>query len=90
VAASGPVGTQARVTNALATCTTVWADGFLTLGSTQVGGTRQPPGTLTPDHPVPPLVVCVMPGGIAAVFPGNDNTCGALDLPAALGYQPGH
>lgn len=89
VAAAGSIGSNAQVTNALASCTTTWADGFLTLGSPQVGGTRQPPGVLSHDHPVPPLVVCVLPGGIAGVFPGNATTCEALGLPAAQGYRHG-
>lgn len=88
VAASGPIGSRAQVTNALAACTPSWADGFLILGSTEVGGSRLPSGNLTPDHPVPPLVVCVLHSGIAAVFPGNPTTCRTLGLPAALGYQP--
>ena len=65
--AAGPIGSSAQVTSALSACTTSWADGFLTLGSPQVGGTRQPPGILSTNHPVPPLVVCVLPGGIAGV-----------------------
>ena len=85
-AAAGPVGSSAQVTSALAACTTSWADGFLTLGSTQVGGTRQPPGILSTNHPVPSLVVCVLPGGIAGVFPGDNTTCQTLGLPAAEGY----
>lgn len=85
VAAAGPVGSNAQVTSALAACRTSWADGFLTLGSTQVGGTRQPPGVLSTDHPVPPLVVCVLPSGVATVFPGDKATCQTLGLPAAQG-----
>jgi hypothetical protein len=85
VAAAGPVGSNAQVTSALAACTTSWADGFLTLGSTQVGGTRQPPGLLNLNHPVPPLVVCVLPSGVAGVFPGDKGTCETLGLPAAQG-----
>jgi hypothetical protein len=85
VAAAGPIGSRAQVTSALAACTTSWAHGFLTLGSTQVGGTRQPPGVLRSDHPVPPLVVCVLPSGVAAVFPGDRTTCQTLGLPAAQG-----
>jgi hypothetical protein len=85
-AAAGPIGSSAQVASALAACTTSWADGFLTLGSTQVGGTRQPPGILSTNHPVPSLVVCVLPGGVAGVFPGDKTTCQTLGLPAAEGY----
>jgi hypothetical protein len=87
-ASAGPTR-GAQVTNALAGCTTMWSYGFLTLGSTQVGGTR-PAGTPTAGHPVPPLAVCVLPGGIAGVFPGTDKTCTALGLPDAQGYRQGH
>jgi len=85
VAAAGAPGSNAQVTNALAVCSVVWADGFLRWGSSEVGGTRLPSGALDPDHPVPPLVVCVLPSGIAAVFPGEKNTCATLGLPAAEG-----
>lgn len=80
-AASGPVGSPARVTHALADCALSWQDGFLTLGSTKVN--RVPSSALDPDHPVPPLVVCVLPSGIAAVFPGDSTVCQSLGLPAA-------
>jgi hypothetical protein len=88
IAAAGPT-LEAQVTNALAGCSAMWSYGFLTLGSTHIGGTR-PKGTPTADHPVPPLAVCVLPGGIAGVFPGTDKTCAALGLPDAQGYQQGH
>jgi hypothetical protein len=53
IASAGPtLGAQA--VNAIAGCTTTWSYGFLTLGSTQVGGTRPPSGRLTGGHPVPP------------------------------------
>lgn len=81
--AAGPVGSSAQVTHALAGCTLSWQDGFLTLGSTKVGGNRLPSGALNPDHPVPPLVVCVLPSGIAAVFPGDSTVCQSLGLPVA-------
>ncbi|MGH9102677.1 MAG: hypothetical protein ACRDYD_06810 [Acidimicrobiales bacterium] len=85
VADAGPIGSPAQVTNALSSCTLLWQDGLLTLGSTRVGGTREPAGRLTPDHPVPRLVVCVLPNGIAGVLPGTKATCQALGLPAARG-----
>jgi hypothetical protein len=81
--AAGPIGSDAQVTNALADCRLSWQDGFLTLGSTQKGGTRPPSGALDPDHAVPPLVVCVLPSGIAAVIPGPSTTCQSLGLPPA-------
>jgi hypothetical protein len=81
--AAGPIGSDAQVTNALADCRVDWRYGFLTLGSTQKGGTRPPSGALDPNHAVPPLVVCVLPSGIAAVIPGPSTTCQSLGLPPA-------
>lgn len=87
VAAAGVIGTHTQVTNAIAACTTIWKAGLLTLGSTRVGGTRPPAGNLSYNHPVPPLTVCVLPGGIAGVFPGAEATCQKLGLPGATGYH---
>jgi len=36
-----------------------------------------------PPYPVPHLVGCVLPSGIAAVFPGPAGTCQTLGLPVA-------
>jgi hypothetical protein len=49
---------------------------LLRLGSKQVGG----PDTRT-DHPIPPLVACTLDNGVAAVFPGDEQTCARLGLP---------
>lgn len=87
VAAVGPIGTNAQITNAIAACTTIWKAGLLTLGSTRAGGTRPPAGNLDYNHPVPPLTVCVLPGGLAGVFPGVESTCEKLGLPSASGYH---
>jgi len=89
VAAAGPIGSHAQVTNALSACTLIWQDGLLTLGSRNSSGANLSPSDrahLNPDHPVPSLVVCVLPSGVAAVFPGNKETCQTLGLPAAQGY----
>ncbi len=90
VAAAGPIGSHAQVTNALSACTLLWQDGLLTLGSANAGANMTPSqrAHLNPDHPVPFLVVCVLPNGVAAVFPGNKETCQSLGLPAAQGYSP--
>jgi hypothetical protein len=90
VAAAGPIGSIAQVTNALSACTLIWQDGLLTLGSRNASGANLSPSErahLNPDHPVPSLVVCVLPNGVAGVFPGDRKTCQALGLPAAEGYS---
>ena len=88
VAAAGPIGSTAQVTNALSACTLLWQDGLLTPGSANAGADLTPSerAHLSPDHPVPSLVVCVLPSGVAGVFPGNKETCQTLGLPAAQGY----
>jgi hypothetical protein len=88
VAAAGPIGSTAQVTNALSICTLLWQDGLLTPGSANAGADLTPSerAHLSPDHPVPSLVVCVLPSGVAAVFPGNKETCQTLGLPTAQGY----
>ena len=55
VAAAGPIGTNAQITNAVAACTTIWKAGLLTLGSTRVGGTRPPAESWTTTTPYPRL-----------------------------------
>ncbi|GLZ02298.1 hypothetical protein [Actinoplanes sp. NBRC 103695] len=57
--------------SAVQVCTTLWQAGVLKLNSTQDG---------TPSEP-PPLTACVLANGVAAVFPGDDRTCGQLGLP---------
>ncbi len=75
VTASGRPGSAAVVTNALQTCTVDWQQGFLALGQ------RPLRVQLPPDKRVHPhLVACVLPTGIAAVFPGNVHTCQQLGL----------
>ena len=86
VAAAGSIGSHAQVTNALSACTLIWQDGLMAPGA----GAKMTPSErahLNPDHPVPHLVVCVLPSGVAAVFPGNKETCQTLGLPAAEGYS---
>jgi len=86
VAAAGPIGSHAQVTNALSACTLIWQDGLMAPGA----GAKMTPSErahLNPDHPVPSLVVCVLPSGVAGVFPGDKKTCQTLGLPAAEGYS---
>lgn len=67
----------AQVEDAVASCSLVWRDGAL-----EVGKRRPQPYRPGVDRPVPPLVGCVLPDGIAAVFPGDTQTCSRLGLPA--------
>ena len=86
VAAAGSIGSHAQVTNALSACTLIWQDGLMAPGA----GAKMTPSErahLNPDHPVPSLVVCVLPSGVAGVFPGDKKTCQTLGLPAADGYS---
>jgi hypothetical protein len=62
--------------SAVEVCSALWRQGLLQLGSKRVGG----PDTGT-DHPIPPLVACTLDNGIAAVFPGDQQTCARLGLP---------
>jgi len=89
VAAAGPIGSHAQVTDALSACALLWQDGLLARGSANAGVKMTPSerAHLNPDHPVPSLVVCVLPDGVAGVFPGNRKTCQSLGLPAAEGYS---
>ncbi|MFG2040289.1 hypothetical protein [Dactylosporangium sp. NPDC048998] len=56
-------------------CAGLWRAGVLRPGVKQVSG---PPGG---EYPVPPLVACALPDGVAAVFPGDERTCLRLGLP---------
>lgn len=71
--------TRAQVRNALDVCAALYRQGILRLGRRvdyQVhAGDR---------FPVPSLVACTLPGGIAAVFPGTRGTCAHLNLPVAI------
>ena len=79
IAAAGQPGSVARVDHALSVCGDLWRQGFLRTGAS--GISRPPAGSAA--YPVPALVVCTMPDGIAAVFPGDALTCAKLGMPAA-------
>jgi hypothetical protein len=70
-------GTPAHVTDALDVCALLWRQGLLTVGKAGLGA------RIGSNHPVPPLVACVLPTGIAAVFPGRPHSCANLGLPRA-------
>lgn len=54
-------------------CSAVWSYGFSSPGVA--------PPRISRNNPVPALVVCVLPSGEAAVFPGTATTCTRLGLP---------
>jgi hypothetical protein len=86
IAVATPIGSghPGQVTDALATCASLWSQGFIHAGPQGAGA---PPARPSPnaDNPVPPLVTCVLPDGTAAVFPGGKSACAALGLPSATG-----
>jgi hypothetical protein len=80
IATAGQPGSQARVEHAVADCGALWRQGFLRTGASGID--RTPDRSVT--YPVPALVVCTMPDGTAAVFPGPAHTCARLGLAATL------
>jgi hypothetical protein len=72
----GQSGTLDVPDEALGVCSAAWQQGLLVYGSP---GALPKPGRS--DNPVPPLAVCVLPSGEAAVFPGGSDTCSSLGLP---------
>jgi hypothetical protein len=81
IAKAQPAGTPGigQVEDALGVCAAVFRQDILVPGRAGV----QP--RAHGEHRVPPLVACVLPGGIAAVFPGHAGTCHKLGLPRAAG-----
>jgi hypothetical protein len=61
-------------------CAAIWRAGAFQEGKPGIRSEVRSAG----DYPVPPLVACVLPGGEAAVFPGDPATCADLGLPALL------
>jgi hypothetical protein len=55
-------------------CASLWSQGFLTPGA----NAHDPDESVV--HPVPPLTACLLPNGVAAVFPAPKGTCEQLDL----------
>jgi uncharacterized membrane protein len=78
IAVPGTPGTPAQVDNAFDFCSGLWRQGFLIQGAT--GIQRPKPNTV---NPVPPLIACTLPSGIAGIFPGGSDTCAKLGLPIA-------
>lgn len=78
-ASTGKSTRPAAIDNAISTCSALWSQGFLTAGAKGIN--RQP--DTSASHHVPQLTACVLPNGIAAVFPGPSSTCQSLSLPLA-------
>ncbi len=70
--------TPGEVRNARSVCAALYRDGNL-----RVGVARIDPKPGSGKHRVPPLAVCVLPAGTAAVFPGHPQICARLGLPRA-------
>jgi hypothetical protein len=71
-------GKSERVTDALGICAVLWRQGLLRPGEPGLGP------RIGSHHPVPSLVACVLPDGVAAVFPGRPHTCARLSLPREI------
>jgi hypothetical protein len=76
VAQASSAGGSRNAASAVEVCSDLWRQGLLQLGSKKIGG----PDT-GQTHPVPPLVACTLDNGMAAVFPGDVQTCARLGLP---------
>lgn len=76
----GAGGPPSHMTDAVAACGRLYREGLLPAMFT---GKHPGKVTLATNDPVPPLVACVWPTGIAAVFPAP-VTCARLGLPADL------
>jgi len=63
-------------------CALVWRDGILRPGQPR----PQDPDT-SRTAPVPALQACVLPNGMAAVFPGDDGVCEKLSRPTYIPPQ---
>jgi hypothetical protein len=86
--ARGPDGT-ADPESAVQACADLWRSGLLAPGEPglNVEGCveEEPcPPSDRPARPVPPLVACTLDSGVAAVFPGDAQTCADLGLPQLL------
>lgn len=64
------------VTDAVGLCGALWRAGVL------VAGQGQPSEPISGSRPVPELVACTLPNGVAAVFPGGAGTCERAGLPS--------
>ncbi len=80
VAANSSTAIGDAAAQAMTICTVQWAKGRFSLER----ATFPDDATGTADHPVPPLVVCVLDNGQVAVFPGTDAVCTSLGLGKAI------
>ncbi|WP_433383277.1 hypothetical protein ACQPZX_20905 [Actinoplanes sp. CA-142083] len=72
-----PAAGQRKAEAAVDACAALWRQGLLTLDSKEVGM----PAEKRDDFPVPALIACTLDNGIAAVMPGDEQTCARLGLP---------
>jgi hypothetical protein len=75
IASAAGGGSDGSIQDALDTCASLWQAGALRLGVPHVI-----PPVAGARYPVPALVGCTLPDGIAAVFPGPPDTCNQLGL----------
>jgi hypothetical protein len=85
VAVAGRPGSHAQVRDALGLCAALYRQGFLRVGGQGIDSRADGRA----DHMVPRLVVCTMPDGTAAVFPGGEATCDKLGLPSTADSSAG-
>lgn len=69
--AAGPVD----INDPVALCSQMWQDGVLPVGE------EQSDVEITPTDEAPRLAACTLTDGVAAVFPGDAETCTGLSLP---------
>lgn len=67
---AGPID----INDPVAVCSQVWRDGLL-----PTEGASDAP--VVPADEAPPLTACTLSDGVAAVFPGDEETCPGLNLP---------
>lgn len=73
---AGVPSSAGGVDDPIALCAAIWRAGIIRVGSYHADGPASEP------QPVPPLVACALQNGVAAVFPGDAQTCRRLGLPA--------
>ncbi|MET3808720.1 hypothetical protein ABIB25_005750 [Nakamurella sp. UYEF19] len=65
---------------ATAICSSQWAIGRFSTATATFPVSASGPA----DHPVPPLVACVLSNGEVAIFPGPPRTCASIGLANAI------
>lgn len=73
--AAGPID----INDPVSMCSQLWQDGVLPVGAGS--DLEAAPNEGAPAEEAPSLTACTLNDGIAAVFPGDENTCTGLNLP---------